>query len=79
MADTGASPQPDMKMSQSPPNAPVATHDDEPKYGGYTRFEIELEVRRAPLPCSSSLLLSRATYRLLFLALPFLPICRLCY
>lgn len=43
MADAAASPQPDMKMSQSPPNAPAATNDDEPKYGGYTRFEIELE------------------------------------
>ncbi|KAK7914427.1 mediator of RNA polymerase II transcription subunit 31 [Apiospora marii] len=38
MATTG-SPQ-DVNMSQSPPNPPA---EDEPKYGGYSRFEIELE------------------------------------
>lgn len=31
----------DISMGSSPP-APAA--DDEPKYGGYSRFEIELEV-----------------------------------
>lgn len=30
-------------MGSSPP--PVPASDDEPKYGGYSRFEIELEVR----------------------------------
>jgi hypothetical protein len=33
----------DIPMSSSPP--PVPATDDEPKYGGYSRFEIELEVR----------------------------------
>lgn len=30
----------------SPPSVPAA--DEEPKYGGYSRFEIELEVSHDP-------------------------------
>jgi mediator of RNA polymerase II transcription subunit 31 len=43
----------DISMGSSPP--PVPATDDEPKYGGYSRFEIELEVRierLSWLPCS---------------------------
>lgn len=36
----------DISMGSSPP--PVPATDDEPKYGGYSRFEIELEVRIHP-------------------------------
>lgn len=34
------------------PDAATAGPDDEPRYGGFTRFEIELEVRpdRGPTP-----------------------------
>jgi mediator of RNA polymerase II transcription subunit 31 len=40
----------DVSMGSSPP-APTQT-DQEPKYGGYSRFEIELEVRPASSPSS---------------------------
>jgi mediator of RNA polymerase II transcription subunit 31 len=36
----------------SPPPAPTQT-EQEPKYGGYSRFEIELEVRSASSPSSA--------------------------
>ena len=39
--------------AQEPPALPEGS--DEPKYGGYSRFELELEVRRPPpalrVPC----------------------------
>lgn len=40
--------------AQVPPALPGAAGDAEPLYGGYTRFEIELEVGQA-MPCSCCL------------------------
>lgn len=34
----------DVSMSSTPAVPPAADQDQEPKYGGYSRFEIELEV-----------------------------------
>ena len=41
MADTSMT-EPGQDVSSSPPTVPA---DDSPLYGGYTRFELELEVR----------------------------------
>lgn len=41
--------------TKSPPAPPSGANEDEPRYGGYTRFEIELEVRYSPSHSYSSL------------------------
>lgn len=51
----------DVSMSSTPAVPPAADQDQEPKYGGYSRFEIELEVshhdsHRSTLPLSKALL-----------------------
>lgn len=50
--EMAALPSQDVTMG-SPPPAPAST-DTEALYGGYSRFEIELEVRQAPPPPPSS-------------------------